>query len=807
MAGHPRHSPLRRLHRLGDRLIREGRDRHGARRPRRPDGARRLGDDRRRRAARAAGHEGPDREDGRADAQGRRRDRHLLGTSAWYAPGAAAAQMVDAICLDEKRVLPCTAYLEGEYGVDGLYLGVPVKLGAGGVEEIVKLKLTADEKKALRGLGGCRAGRRRRPHARVGPSLARLVRPQLALRPHGSRAQRTHGDRLRRLVRHGPRDRRGARAARARTSRCSRAAATCSSARPSGWARSAVRGDLTNPKHLEALVEQTVAAFGGLDVARPQRRRPAGRPGGGALGRAGRGRGRAPAHPACPARRARPATPPRERPRAHRRDPVDVGEGAARQPRALERRPARASSAGCERSRGSSARTASPSTRSRPDGSTPTGCARSPGAAYADADLEPSPLAADRHAGGDRRRRLLPRVGPRLVRDRNGAPGRRRLSCGARRLECDSPGFPWAACSRGGAVLLALAAFFLWRAVARLPAPAQPGTAAGRARRSRAGTSRRGPAGSTTSTSPSGAPAGSSTLRLHPARRRVARARRRGRAAGRLLRERAPAEPRRDAALRAGRRSRRAAPGRLRRSRPAHRCPRRGRSARRACGQGAEGRRRDRQRQRQADAAVAQLRSDPRSRSRPGPSSRSASAGRARVMVGEGRDDRRPADERAHDPRHLPRRAGGRHHAPGRVRIDLGGVGGPSAGLPFALDVSSSSATTSTRGSRSQRPASSISTARRRRSAGSSRRRSARGRRRRRLPRARWGQRGRGAQVCGAVARHPCGEFSTGVACSGNTAASSHRRGAALPRNSDFAGILPRMKTAGNCTHFQSRRP
>jgi malate dehydrogenase len=74
----------------------------------------------------------------------------LLGTSAWYAPGAAAAQMVDAICLDEKRVLPCTAYLDGEYGVRGLYLGVPVKLGAGGVEEIVALKLTADEKRMVR---------------------------------------------------------------------------------------------------------------------------------------------------------------------------------------------------------------------------------------------------------------------------------------------------------------------------------------------------------------------------------------------------------------------------------------------------------------------------------------------------------------------------------------------------------------------------------------------------------------------------------------------------------------------------------
>jgi malate dehydrogenase len=74
----------------------------------------------------------------------------LLGTSAWYAPGAAAAQMVDAIMLDEKRVLPCTAYLEGEYGVDGLYMGVPVKLGAGGVEEIVKLKLTAEEKRMFK---------------------------------------------------------------------------------------------------------------------------------------------------------------------------------------------------------------------------------------------------------------------------------------------------------------------------------------------------------------------------------------------------------------------------------------------------------------------------------------------------------------------------------------------------------------------------------------------------------------------------------------------------------------------------------
>ena len=73
----------------------------------------------------------------------------LLGTSAWYAPGAAAAQMTDAIMLDEKRVLPCTAYLQGEYGIDDLYMGVPVRLGAGGVEAIVELELDADERAAL----------------------------------------------------------------------------------------------------------------------------------------------------------------------------------------------------------------------------------------------------------------------------------------------------------------------------------------------------------------------------------------------------------------------------------------------------------------------------------------------------------------------------------------------------------------------------------------------------------------------------------------------------------------------------------
>ena len=73
----------------------------------------------------------------------------LLDTSAWYAPGAAAAAIVDAIVLDEKRVLPCAALLEGEYGLAGVYVGVPVRLGAGGIEAIVELELSADERSAL----------------------------------------------------------------------------------------------------------------------------------------------------------------------------------------------------------------------------------------------------------------------------------------------------------------------------------------------------------------------------------------------------------------------------------------------------------------------------------------------------------------------------------------------------------------------------------------------------------------------------------------------------------------------------------
>jgi malate dehydrogenase len=74
---------------------------------------------------------------------------NLLGTSAWYAPGAAVAQMVEAILKDEKRIFPCCVWLQGEYGLKDIYLGVPVKLGRKGVEEIIELKLNKDEKTLL----------------------------------------------------------------------------------------------------------------------------------------------------------------------------------------------------------------------------------------------------------------------------------------------------------------------------------------------------------------------------------------------------------------------------------------------------------------------------------------------------------------------------------------------------------------------------------------------------------------------------------------------------------------------------------
>ena len=73
----------------------------------------------------------------------------LMGTSAWYAPGAAAAQMVEVILKDEKRILPCCVKLDGEYGMDDVYLGVPVKLGKNGIESVIELNLNEGETKLL----------------------------------------------------------------------------------------------------------------------------------------------------------------------------------------------------------------------------------------------------------------------------------------------------------------------------------------------------------------------------------------------------------------------------------------------------------------------------------------------------------------------------------------------------------------------------------------------------------------------------------------------------------------------------------
>jgi malate dehydrogenase len=74
----------------------------------------------------------------------------LVGTSAWYAPGSAAAEMVEIILKDKKKIVPCSVYLQGEYGIHDLFVGVPVKLGARGVEQIIEIKLTPEEDAALK---------------------------------------------------------------------------------------------------------------------------------------------------------------------------------------------------------------------------------------------------------------------------------------------------------------------------------------------------------------------------------------------------------------------------------------------------------------------------------------------------------------------------------------------------------------------------------------------------------------------------------------------------------------------------------
>ena len=90
----------------------------------------------------------------------------LVGTSAWYAPGASVVEMVEAILLDKKKILPCSVFLQGEYGVRDLFVGVPCKLGARGLEKIIEIKLTPGRRRGVQEVGRGGQGTRR-CHRRV----------------------------------------------------------------------------------------------------------------------------------------------------------------------------------------------------------------------------------------------------------------------------------------------------------------------------------------------------------------------------------------------------------------------------------------------------------------------------------------------------------------------------------------------------------------------------------------------------------------------------------------------------------------
>ena len=139
-------------------FIAEGAERVGrerarvrARRPRRHDGAAAALFDGRRHPDHRSDGQGDDRPDRRADgARAASRSRKLVGTSAWYAPGASVVEMVEAILLDKKKIVPCSVFLQGEYGVRDLFVGVPCKLGARGLEKIIEIKLTPEEDAAFK---------------------------------------------------------------------------------------------------------------------------------------------------------------------------------------------------------------------------------------------------------------------------------------------------------------------------------------------------------------------------------------------------------------------------------------------------------------------------------------------------------------------------------------------------------------------------------------------------------------------------------------------------------------------------------
>ena len=126
-----------------------------SRRSRRHDGAAAAVLDRRRRSDHRADLQRAHRRDRQAHGRRRRRDREPAEDgSAYYAPSAAAVEMAEAILKDKRKILPCAAYLEGEYGYNGLFVGVPVKLGRNGLEEIIEIKLEPDEAAALKKSAG-----------------------------------------------------------------------------------------------------------------------------------------------------------------------------------------------------------------------------------------------------------------------------------------------------------------------------------------------------------------------------------------------------------------------------------------------------------------------------------------------------------------------------------------------------------------------------------------------------------------------------------------------------------------------------
>ena len=262
MAGHPRHRPLLDVHRLGDGRVGQGRDRDGARRPRRPDGPGRLGDDRRRRPARRSSSP---RTGSTRWSSARARAAARSSTCSAPRPGTRPAprrrRWSTRSCSTRSASSPARRYLEGEYGIDGLYMGVPVKLGAGGIEEIVELDL--DDA----GAAGC------------SQASAAAVRDVVGVLTHREPMDLGLNGRTAIVcgasVRHRARHRRGARR-RGRERRDVRAAARRrSSARPSGSARSPSAATSRTPPTSQRLVEKTRRGVRRHRHPRQQLRRPA----------------------------------------------------------------------------------------------------------------------------------------------------------------------------------------------------------------------------------------------------------------------------------------------------------------------------------------------------------------------------------------------------------------------------------------------------------------------------------------------------------------------------------------------------